>query len=98
MQATYELKKPDRLVIAGVGMLAALVIGGASGYAVKGFTAASPAIPAGQSPNTAGVAAQASDPGFARRALRLELHDQESQASLAGRSAVPAHQKKITQR
>ena len=97
MQATYELKKPDRLVIAGLGMLAALVIGGASDYAVKGFTAASPAIPAATSVSTAGVAAQASDPGVAKRALRLELHDQQSQASVAGRSAVPAHQKKITQ-
>jgi hypothetical protein len=87
MQATYELKKaPDRLVIAGFGMLAALVIGGAGGYAVKGLTVSTPAIPVANNASTV-IASQASDPGFAKRALRLEIQDQKSQASVV---AAPA--------
>lgn len=89
MQATYELKKsPDRVVIAGFGMLVALAIGGAGGYAVKGLTAAAPGIPAATSAISAGVASQVSDPGFARRALRLELQDQKSQVSSVGAPAT----------
>jgi hypothetical protein len=36
MQASFELKRsPDRIAIAGLAMLATLIVGGASGYAVK---------------------------------------------------------------
>ena len=99
MQATYELKKsPDRVAIAGFGILVALVIGGAGGYAVKGLTAAAPAIPAATSAISAGVASQASDPGFAKRALRLELKDQKSQgSSVAAPSTDFNHDSRLSQ-
>jgi hypothetical protein len=90
MQATFELKKaPNRVVIAGFGMLAALVIGGAGGYAVKGLTAGPAILSTGvTSVSTSGIASQASDPGSAKRALRIELQDEKSQASVAAPAAA----------
>jgi hypothetical protein len=98
MQATYELKKaPDRLIIAGFGMLAALVIGGAGGYAVKGITAVAPAIPVANNASHAAIASQASDPGFAKRALRLELQDQKGQASSVTPATPVARARRLTE-
>ena len=99
MQATYELKKsPDRLVVAGFGMLVALVIGGAGGYAVKGLTTSAPAIPAAvTSASSVGIASQALDPGFAKRTLRLELQDQKSQSAVVAAPAAAQHRAKVTQ-
>jgi hypothetical protein len=97
MQATFELKKsPDRVAIAGLAMLATLLLGGVSGYAVKSLTTSAPAIAAAAT-STVGVASQASDPNIAGRALRLELQDQKAQVGSIAPAAPASHSTRRTQ-
>ena len=59
MQASFDLKKsPDRVMIAGFAMLATLVVGGVSGYAVKGLTTSAALIAPAVTVSAAGLASQ----------------------------------------
>ena len=94
MQATFELKKSsDRVAIAGLAMVATLIVGGVSGYAVKSLTTPAQLIAPAAAVSTVGVASPATNPGSAARAFRLELQDQRAQAGsvapAAGRRTPP---------
>ena len=79
MQATFELKKSsDRVAIAGLAMVATLIVGGVSGYAVKSLTTPAQLIAPAAAVSTVGVASPATNPGSAARAFRLELQDQRA--------------------
>jgi small-conductance mechanosensitive channel len=98
MQASFELKRsPDRIAIAGLAMLATLIVGGASGYAVKSLTTAAQVIAPAAAVSTVGVASPATDAGMAGRALRLEVQDQKSQAGAAAPAAKASHAARRTQ-
>ena len=98
MQASFDLKKsPDRVMIAGFAMLATLVVGGVSGYAVKGLTTSAALIAPAVTVSAAGLASQASDPGIAKRALQLELQDQKTQAGTIVPPARASHPARRTQ-
>ena len=97
MQATFELKKsPDRAAIAGIAMVATLLVGGISGYAVRSLTTSAPLI-APAAASTLGVASQTSDRAAAGRALRLELQDQKAQVGSVAPAAPASHSTRRTQ-
>src|ERR1700732_1683323 len=97
-QASIDLRKsPDRVALATIAMLATLVVGGVGGYAVKGLTSSAALIAPAATVSTAGVAPPASDPGIAKRVLRLELQDQSAQAGVAAPAAQASHSARRTQ-
>jgi hypothetical protein len=97
MQATVALKKaPDRMALVSLAMFATLVVGGVSGYAVKGLTTSAALIAPAVRVSTVGVASPATDPGIAKRALRLEVQDQNAQAGSTAPAAA-SHAAKRTQ-
>jgi len=98
MQATIELKKSsDRVAIAGLAMVATLIVGGVSGYAVKSLTTPAQLIAPAAAVSTVGVASPATNPGSAARAFRLELQDQRAQGGSVAPAARASHSARRTQ-